>query len=310
MIWLGIDTNSKLIYEGGNMYGATVVWPSPVATPASFGLSTDSELKAAKFESWGISKFLFREDSFDFVTRIRRGRFYKAEDSQPNCHDWAIIIASPVQAYPSEKIENRPDLAKKDAYTFQSYAISMELAKAEGKQLLVMLGAGKAATPWAVVNIETIHTEEELVTLKARQSMGALPVVDWDKVPDTSCAKVREELARLENEFRKAGPESVIDRAREAATAILSAWLQASGNPKANGKDLGDLVKIFAESQGTHQGRIIACTAEIPQRLHSRGKHAEREKRDTLRPIREQDAELAVQCIGTILCDLGWAEWQ
>jgi hypothetical protein len=29
-----------------------------------------------------------------------------------------------------------------------------------------------------------------------------------------------------------------------------------------------------------------------------------------LRPIREQDAELAVQLVGTMLCDLGWAEWR
>jgi hypothetical protein len=28
-----------------------------------------------------------------------------------------------------------------------------------------------------------------------------------------------------------------------------------------------------------------------------------------LRDIHERDGELAVLCVGTILCDLGWAKW-
>jgi len=310
VIYLGIDSNSFLIYEGRNMFGARALWPEPVLSPASFGLATESALPDVQFDSWYAAKFVFREDAFDPVSRVRRGRFYIQHGGQPNGVDWHVIIAHPIMAHPSEIDENHPYLARKSVYTYQSYMLTTELKKAENEQLLVVLGHGDALTPWTVVNIETIHTGEELVTLKARQSLGVLPEMNWDKVPKVSCAKVREELNRLEGEYRKAGPESVIDRAREAATAILSAWLQANGNSKANGKDLGDLVKMFTECQGTRQGRIIACAAEIPQRLHSRGKHAEKEKRDSLRPIREQDAELAVQCIGTILCDLGWAKWR
>jgi hypothetical protein len=58
-------------------------------------------------------------------------------------------------------------------------------------------------------------------------------------------------------------------------------------------------------------GRIppnYAAAAKIIARLHARAKPAE-EARRPMRPVREQDAELATQCVGTILCELGWAEW-
>jgi hypothetical protein len=50
--------------------------------------------------------------------------------------------------------------------------------------------------------------------------------------------------------------------------------------------------------------------ANIIARLHARAKtsESEQEKRE-LRSIREQDAELATQCLGTLLCEIGLAKW-
>ena len=143
-----------------------------------------------------------------------------------------------------------------------------------------------------------------------RARIGALPDVYWAKLPAKHRHKVHEALEKLADDYRRAVPESVIDRAREAATAILSAYLQNKGIDTASGKDLGDLVKKLAGNAGPYEQRIVACAAEITQRLHSRGKHAEKEKHDKLRSIREQDAELAVQCVGVMLCDLRWADWK
>ena len=315
MMWLGIDDHSKLIYEGGNRDGACAVWPSPVVTPASFCLSAKQGVTPLKLDVGGAEKFLFREDAFDPVTRIRRGRFYAEHGGQPNAHDWRIVIAPPVRAYPNEVDSNTSSLARKTVHNFQSYSTSMALKKAEGKQLLVVLGAEQATTLWTIVNRETSYPGEELVTLKARQSMGVLPEVNWTKVPLKGRKKVREEFERLENEFRHAGPESVVDRSREAATAVLSAWHQTNGEPDAKGKDLAKQISIWEKHHGINQGRGVACAAasvayaaEIPQRFHSRVKHAEKERLN-LRPLREQDAEFAVQCVGIMLCDLGWAEW-
>lgn len=138
--------------------------------------------------------------------------------------------------------------------------------------------------------------------------MGALPELDWNLLPDKS-GLVKGKIESLLDDVYRAGAESIVDRAREAATAILSAYLQNEGIAEANGKDLGALIELLVKRNDKNGQRIVACAAEIPQRLHSRGKHAEQEKHDNLRPIREQDAELAVQCIGVMLCDLGWGRW-
>jgi len=53
----------------------------------------------------------------------------------------------------------------------------------------------------------------------------------------------------------------------------------------------------------SHEANYISNLEE-----KNRGKPSEQEKR-IFRPINEQDAELAVQYIGTILCELGWARW-
>jgi len=292
------------------MFGARVLWPEPVILPAAFGSGSKPTLPHVKFDSWDAAKLVFREDTFDPVSRIRRGRFYIQHGGQPNGVDWHVIIAPPVKAYQSEVDEKHPDMAKKSVYTYQSYMVTTELKKAEYNQVLVALGRGNALTSWTIINVELTHNGEELVTLKSRQSLGALPEVFWSRVPEDSRSIVREKLDGLENDFRRAGAESIVDRAREAATAILSAHLQDQGANEAKGMDLGDLVQLLVKLSKKHQNRIMACAAEIPQRLHSRAKHAEQEKRENLPPIREQDAELSVLCVGTILRDLGWAEWR
>lgn len=73
---------------------------------------------------------------------------------------------------------------------------------------------------------------------------------------------------------------------------------------KEDAQDLGKLIKRLET-----EGRIIAeNAANIIARLHARAKPSEQEKRQ-LRPIREQDADLAVQCVGMLLCEIGFAEW-
>ena len=105
------------------------------------------------------------------------------------------------------------------------------------------------------------------------------------------------------DEVHRAAPISVIDRARDAASQILLAHYQSDNGPP---KDLMDLAK---QLEG-HKKIIAAGAAKIIARLHSRGKPTEREKRREMRAIREEDAQLAIQCVGTLLCELGWADWR
>jgi HEPN domain-containing protein len=295
---LGISSYG-FIFEGDSEYGAHLVWPLPVMTLAKFvGESEDILAPASGNEH---PHYYFREDFFDPVSRIRRGRFYNATGG---ANGWRVMQS--LNVFIPGRIET-DGLINITASSYRPYWLSNDR---NAEKDLVVLGKSNAFSIWTIIGIEAISTGEELVTLRARQSLGALPDVYWTKIPIDHRNKVEESIKTLADDYRRAGPESVIDRAREAATAILSAYLQSKGDNSASGKDLNDLVKKLVASAKPNEQRILACSAEIAQRLHTRGKNAAKEQFDDLRPIREQDAELAVQCVGVMLCDLRWADWK
>lgn len=291
--------NDGMVFEGPSEHGAHLIWPQPVVTLAKFAKSDVDKIIPAK--SGEPNHCYFREDSFDPVSRIRRGRFYqwagRSEHNNVYVPEGAVVPG----------IHTYSNYVRIILSTYRGFNPSTSIVD---NQDIVILGSSSGYSIWAIVGIETISSGEELVTLRARQSLGALPDIYWAKVPAEHRNKIEEAILALADDYRRAGSESVIDRAREAATAILSAYLQSKGIEKAKGRDIGDLVKQLVENSGQHDQRIVACSAEIAQRLHSRGKHSEKEKRDDLRSIREQDAELAVQCVGVMLCDLRWADWK
>lgn len=298
-MYIGVDESEELVFEGSGTHGASVVWPRPLLIPAKFvsNLSLEAKLEPARVESLLGSEYLFRGDDFDFVTRIRRGRFYKRRAvAQPE--DWMVMISPPLHTVTAT--------LKKRGISYESIYPS-ELGMNGGQQLVV-LGAEQLFSVWTITNKETTHAREILVTLKARKSFGALPQIDWNQFSDEN-GLVRAKIESLLDDVYRAGAESIVDRAREAATAILSTYLQSTGVAGANGRDLGYLIGLLDKKNGKNLQRIVRCAAEIPQRLHSRAKHSEQEARDDIRTISEQDAELAVQCVGVMLCDLGWAKW-
>jgi hypothetical protein len=297
-MYLGIDRDTEIVFEGNGFYGAHVVWPSPMLTPAKFISAFENKIQPAIYDASGVTDYLFREDTFDPITRVRRGRFYKRYQAQPE--NWTVMISPPLTA--------RGFMQDKKALTYFSCPNADIVTISDTSQQLIVLGTADAFSLWVIINKELIYTKEVVVTIKARQSLGALPEINWGLVPDSS-GLVKEKIESLVDDVYRAGSESVVDRAREAATAIISSYLQSEGVTDASGKDLGALTDLLDKRNGKHVQRILRCAAEIPQRLHSRAKHAEQEKRDELRPIRDQDAALAVQCIGVMLCDLGWAEW-
>ena len=115
-------------------------------------------------------------------------------------------------------------------------------------------------------------------------------------------AQVKRTLEILAEDIYRAGPESVIDRARDAASAILSAYVVDKGLADVT-KDLGKLVGVLGQLPRDDRPNICATGGDIIAILHPRAKPSEQAQRP-LRPIREQDAELAVQLVGTMLCDL------
>lgn len=294
MINIGIERNQGLVYEGSGSYGRAV-WPTPVVTPAKIVFPSDKDLSAES--SSNVFGYRFREDSFDPISRIRRGRFYQAEGPQPK--EWYV---QPHPAMPLEAIDviDKHEI-KKSLETFYGNPIWYKYIRGQQELPLVFLGVDNRFTVWTIIDVEAISTGEDLVTLKARSSFGILPRIKTDKIPEPFRSKLNETLSTFVDEAHRSSPVSVIDRARDAITYILLAYFDLQGK---TAKDLGKLIKKLEQ-----ENLIIAAnTANIIARLHARAKPSEQEKRE-LHAIREQDAELSIQCVGTLLCELNLADW-
>lgn len=297
---IGIEVHTNLVYEGRTTGLGIGIWPAPVMLQVAIYSAETENLVPPKPNELLPRTFIFREDTYNTASRIRRGRLYEAGATQPE--DWQVM---PHPAIPDERrlIRTVAGTLQKRLYTFSSIRLRSYLVSQKIERPVFVLGNDHGFTIWALVNFETSATNEELITLKARQNIGALPTLRRQKINEAGGSHVFEFIEKLEADIYGAGSESVIDRAREAATAICSTYLQSTYSAE-SGKDLGDLASLLRE-KGLE---IAANSASTIARLHSRGKHAVRETRD-LRSIHEQDAQLAIQLVGTILCDLGWADW-
>jgi mRNA-degrading endonuclease HigB of HigAB toxin-antitoxin module len=76
---IGVDVSEGLVFEGDNNYGRGVL-PTPTVLVATvFEGDPDSSL-LPQTEDLAYAKYVFREDAFDPVTRLRRGRIYERGD--------------------------------------------------------------------------------------------------------------------------------------------------------------------------------------------------------------------------------------
>lgn len=300
---LGIDTNLALVYEGRVRWGHAIS-PAPIISPAVITTTGAESFDPCGVADLAEARYIFREDAYDPVSRVRRGRLYRKSDAaQPA--DWRV---HPNLAVPNEldNVDRHGAIAKR-LYTFVTFSILNELKRIGKDQPLLLLGTIQGFSVWSITGVEQTGMGDHLITLRARQSFGALPVIDRARIPEFGRDKVLAAIDGLLEDIYRAGAQSVIDRARDAASTILSVYLQQNGEAKP-GLDLGKLIAVLSKPEEI-QRKVVIDAADIIRIFHARGKSAEQERR-AVRLVREQDAELAVQCVGTILCDLGWAEWR
>lgn len=293
---IGIEYHTSLIYEASTTYGYPVV-PQPRLVQVAV-CSVDAKVYApSKPGDIGPNIILFREDTFNTSSRVRRGRLYKAGSSQP--HLWHVH-PHPLIPIEEEKAVQNDGTIPKTVNAFNSFRLRSYLKEKKIDDPIFLLGTETGFTIWALIDIETSVFGEEVVALKARKSIGALPKVNRDEILNVGGENAIELLEKLEEEIFNAGPESLVDRAREATAAVLSVYLQ-----KHAGIKLGnDLAKLAGEAEKLNL-YVVANSARIIARLHTRSKNAVHEIHDPRR-LTEQDAEFAVQAVGVILCDLGW----
>lgn len=297
---IAIDTDRRLFYEGRSTYGHGI-WPSPVVSMATI-LSPGADITAVPATSeLGHAKLIFREDSFDPVTRVRRGRFYVNPGVQPQ--EWHV------QTHPAfkEEVGNRDYQGNliKWLYSFQPWPAFTELHP-EKTSSLVALGTVDAFTLWKVIGIERIVTGEDMVTLRARSAMGVLPELQSELVPAIGRDTVFQTIDKVVEAAYRAGPESVIDRCRDAAQASLGVWMAHRFSDDGMRRiDLGDQIKALEKQPGKELPVIVVSVGKAIARLHARCKPNEQIRREGRVPD-EGDAESAIAMLGLLLREFGW----
>ena len=279
---LDVETSTGDVFEPRNgMFRE--VWPPPVVSSAAF-IAGDQKPTASMLELSQASH-IFREDSFDATTRIRRGRFYRREGGArtmlarrhegPDIHPWL-----------------KPFLA-------------------EGSRPPAKLAAiGVEDSLWRILNAERISTGEWLVTLKARGGAGLLPEVDADKVPELGRAGVVKAVDHMVDVAHRETPGSIVDVARNTAALLMAVYAadqetDAERRQKILRKDLGDICKHFRDHVVLKKLEVVTSAGHILARLHPRNKPNEQQRHD-LRPVTEDDATFAVSAIGLLLNEFQW----
>lgn len=295
---LGINKDIGLVYEGRTMYGHAV-WPNPVVCPAN--IVDESSEQLLTINKHDISTYVFKEVSYDMKSRLRRGQlFWKSDFQQPS--NWHVTQHPGI---PNERM-NKNGTIEKQLLTYTSIDYYAHIKNKKIENPLILIGSQESYTIWSIIVVETTISGNQLLTLRSRLIIGALPNINFVAIPENGREHVIKFLEILSDEINSAGPSSIIDRSRETLSAIVSTYLIDLG-VKDGGEDLAVLAALLEKN---HADKVVIYSlSRAIARLHSRGKSSEQRKRLELRELHERDAELAVQCVGTVLCDLGWAFW-
>jgi hypothetical protein len=286
---IGIRQGNYLVYQGLSGHGHALL-PTPVLSMAAVLSSADelSQMRLGRGPS--DADLLFREDSFDAVTRIRRGRLYRATPSRPE--RWKVSTNHEL-----------PDQGRPDVYVFAFDSDLVGDIGREADKKLIALGVTEAYTLWRIVHAERIVTGETLLTLRARSSLGILPELNEAAIPIDGKEKVIETLGKLTEAAYRAGPESIIDRARDVAQWSIGSWLaHREDDPKLRLIDLWELAGKVPEIDFA----VVRNTGRSLARLHARNKPNVQEEKGT-RAVTEDDAEYALAAVGLLLREMKWA---
>ncbi|MCF7818755.1 MAG: hypothetical protein K9M54_12840 [Kiritimatiellales bacterium] len=280
-MYIGIDQYTQKVYESPNQWAVSPLKPAPFLFNAQFGASAEEAI--AKLSECSPDDYKFREDLFDPVSRIKRGRVYRRNASNLTWHRFAETE--------HEKNESMNGMVKMDLPSYGRIGISNRFKYAS-------IGTEQSHTAWRIVAVEQMITDEELITLQPVLFMGILPDVDASLIPSDIRQSLLEALEGVVTDMKRAMPGSVIDRCRGAAALALQTLKGCKG------KDLG---KQANHVETVHKKCVIAWSAKIINTLHTRAKENIRHD-NQYRPPNERDAELAVHCLACILTELEFAK--
>ncbi|WP_156782797.1 hypothetical protein [Acidihalobacter yilgarnensis] len=235
---------------------------------------------------------VFREDDFDPVTRIRRGRLYIGG---PTHLDFGQVIVNGLNQH------NWLTMPPSVSYTpWNTPSTQNDIL---GQH--IRIGSDGFETLWRIIGVEKLTIGHILLTLRATSLLGTIPDLA-DQICDLARTAVNRSLVirqldALVDTSRRQQEIATVDAARETARVVLAAWIGEC----VSGKDLKDVITNIPDGR-----EVIRSAAFIINRLHPRGKSAEHESRaadgSIVRTVDPEDAETSVHLVGMILREIGW----
>jgi hypothetical protein len=289
---LGIDKSQGVVYEGESSWGLRPIFPAPHLFDMQIADTPPEAVKKLIDASNNIfKKLLFREDGFDPISMVRRGRVYEPEQ-QGQPQDRVVPLLNAAEATYNNQMQGG---VRKSLYTFQRYAVSIRVPSVHR---YAAIGSETAYSLWQVVSIDRMYMEEELLMLRPVYSMGALPDLDLSEVSEPWKSQLEGTVRKVVDAMKLANADSIIELCRHAASAALFAHFH---------KDIQELHKTdlgkLAERAGKDDKRIVENCGKVIANLHSRIK-PNIQVQHGCRIVSDRDAELAICCLSCILSDL------
>jgi hypothetical protein len=301
---LAIDIDTGLVYEGREN-PTHPVWPTPTVYNATL-VEIPSDLEKIP-NSFASSPFgwVFVETSFDFSSRIRRGRLYQ-NFSGVN-RESVLVEAHPAVHSDLIKVANNNWRVSKELTVYMECTELLN-RRHYGEGLRLMLGQSNAVSSWKIVQVERSVGSDIVLTLRSESALGVLPELDKSKISPGSFDNVKTAYDRALDAAYRELPTSVVDQCRNAAVIFISRWMQYVTDSTAPiEQDLGAWIKAVKNHFGENEKLALRSALEIINKLHPRGKDNERHKR-SLRVIDENDATFAVHSLAFILREIDWAQ--
>jgi len=290
MNYIGVSNSSGELYEGNPSSG--------------FPLSSSSVLLPVRFTNEGANitetlggypKHIFKEDFFDPITKIRRGRIFSAEGNQPQ--DW--YVHHPARQDLKE-VNCRDGVAQRvGLLTYQKDPLNSLRGIRKFPELII--GREPFTSIWKILSIETSYSGVPLLTLKSFGSFGDVPELIPTAIPENAYKRIASAIEKVENSINRLGPTDVVDRCRDALSIVFGYLINAP--EKALAKSINGYVSKF----NSNNDNLISWAGKIVARLHSRGKPCEQEKQ-SVSEISEEDAHLALRCLWLVTVEVGWAQ--
>jgi hypothetical protein len=288
---IGIDQDKYVVYEGRIDWGGRPLLPAPYLFGIQLAGTPDEATDLLK-QSTDYNRLLFREDGFDPVSMVRRGRIYEPGQS----------YSTACRVYPINEAERNEGttgsgLVVRHLRCYHRYPLSSRLGS---EQLFAAIGSNGSYSMWRIVSTDRTCFDEELVTMRPLYFLGAIPDLSPESIPEQWRAKVQETVGKVVDSMHRANADSIIELCRHAASAALFAHFH-EGVVELNKTDLRPLANR-AEEEGL---RLVGSCGKTIADLHSRIK-PNMQMQYGLNSIGDRDAELAVHCLSLILRHLGY----